>query len=70
MANFAEDLERQARADAEADDTRTYLQGYEDGRDMERLQRQANRLMAWTFCAFCGFAVGLLAAAVMHAIWH
>ena len=54
MANFADDLERQARADAEADDTRTYLQGYEDGRDMERLQRQANRLMAWTFCAFCG----------------
>jgi hypothetical protein len=68
MADFAEDLEMQTRVDLD-DELTEHRAAYNFGRSVQRVQDRSNHLLGFMFCAFSGFLVGLLAAAVMHAIW-
>ncbi len=67
--DFAEDLEIQMRTELD-EELEANRAAFNLGRRVERCYQRSNRLMRFLFCAFSGYLVGLLTAAVMHAIWR
>jgi hypothetical protein len=65
MADFAQDLEMETRADLDEELT-AHRAAYQFGRSVQRCQDRNNLLLGYGLVSFSGFAVGLILTAFMH----